>query len=43
MHGLGRLGEEPPNVARGLADALLVLNQRDAHIAFSILAEADAG
>ena len=34
--------KETADVARGLADALLVLDQRDAHIAVAVLAEADA-
>src|SRR5262249_23333947 len=35
--------EEAADVARGLADALLVLNQRDADEAFAVLAEPHAG
>ena len=35
--------KKAPDVARGLADALLVLDQRDAHMALAVLAEADAG
>src|SRR5262249_55571690 len=33
----------PPQIAGGLADALLVLDQRDAYEPFAMLAEADAG
>jgi hypothetical protein len=36
------LGEEPLDVARRLADAVLVLDQRDAHEIVAVLAEADA-
>src|SRR5262245_63319964 len=43
MHGFVRPGEELFDAARGLADAMLVLHQGDAHIAFAILAEAEAG
>src|SRR5688572_26794604 len=35
--------KKPPDVARGLADALLVLDQRDAHKTFAALTEAGAG
>ena len=35
--------EEAADIARGLADALLVLHQRDAHEALAVFAEADAG
>ena len=35
--------KKAPDVAGGLADALLVLDQRDAHEALAVLAEADAG
>ena len=35
--------KEAAHVAGGLADALLVLHERDAHKAFAILAKADAG
>ena len=35
--------EEAADVARGLADALLVLDQRDADMIVAVLAEADAG
>ena len=38
-----RAFKKTPHVARGLADALLVLNQRDAHIAFAALAEPGPG
>src|SRR5262249_60528655 len=31
------------DIACGLADALLVLHQRDTHVSFAVLAEADAG
>src|SRR5215213_3216141 len=31
------------DVARGLTDALLILHQRDAHVAFAVLAERNAG
>ena len=34
--------KETPDVAGGLADALLVLDQRDAHIALAVLAEGNA-
>ena len=37
------LGEERLHPARRLADAMLVLDQGDAHIALALLAEADAG
>src|ERR1041385_4816823 len=40
---LGGGFEEAADIARGLADALLILHQRDAHMAFAIFAEADAG
>src|SRR5690348_14421343 len=35
--------KEPAEIAGGLADALLVLDQGDAHEPFAVLAEADAG
>src|SRR3990170_1516115 len=35
--------EEAADIAGGLADALLVLHQRDADMAFAIFAETDAG
>src|SRR5882672_12357741 len=35
--------KEPAQIAGGLADTLLVLDQGDAHEAFPVLAEADAG
>src|SRR5262249_32168891 len=35
--------EEPPEIARGLADALFVLDQRDAHETFAVFAKPDAG
>src|SRR5437879_3338868 len=35
--------KKAPDVAGGLADALLVLDQRDADISFAVFAEADAG
>src|SRR5580704_8574737 len=35
--------KEAPQVARGLANALLVLDERDAHEPFAVLAEANAG
>src|SRR5450631_1424958 len=38
-----RAFKEASDIAGGLADALLVLDQRDPHIAFAMLAEADAG
>ena len=38
-----RAFKEAPDVAGGLADALLVLDQRDAHITLAVFAEADAG
>ena len=34
--------EEAPQIARGLSDALLVLDQREAKEAFAIFAKADA-
>ena len=34
--------EEAPNAARGLADALLVLDQRQAYVIVAVLAETDA-
>src|SRR4029077_19566118 len=37
------LREEFADIARRLADALLVLDQRDTHKALAVLAEADAG
>ncbi len=37
------LAEEPANIARSLPDAVLVLDQRDAHIALAMFAEADPG
>ena len=40
MQAFRRFGEEFPDIARGLADALLVLDQRDAHMAFAVFAEA---
>ena len=39
---IGRI-KEAPHAARRLAEALLILDQRDADIAFAFLAEADAG
>src|SRR5205814_1520048 len=36
-------GEHPPDRARRLRDALLVLDEREAHVAVAALAEADAG
>src|SRR5690242_18815807 len=39
----GRCVQEAADIAGGLADALLVLDQRDAHEAFAALAEAGAG
>src|SRR3546814_19565063 len=42
--GPGRwTGEELLDVLHGLADPVLVLDQRDAHIALAVLAEAAAG
>ena len=41
QRGVGGL-EEAPDAARGLADALLVLDQRKAHEIVAVLAEADA-
>ena len=35
--------QETLQIARCLADAMLVLDQRDADVAFAVLAEADAG
>src|SRR5262249_15642553 len=35
--------QEAPDIARGLTDALFVLDQRYAHVAFAVFAEADAG
>src|SRR5271169_6077379 len=35
--------KEAADIARGLADSLLVLHQRDTHEALAIFAEADAG
>ena len=40
---LVRRFKEAADVAGGLADALLVLDQRDAHVVVAVLAEADAG
>src|SRR5271155_6011050 len=34
--------EEAPDAARGLADALLVLDQREAHVIVAVLAKSDA-
>ena len=35
--------KKPTDVARGLTNTLLILDQRDAHVPFPVLAEADAG
>jgi hypothetical protein len=42
MQRLIRGLEEPLHAARGLSDALLVLDQREAHVVVAVLAEADA-
>src|SRR5579885_3655396 len=42
MHRLGGFGEEFADVARRLADALLVLDEGDAHVALAVFAEANA-
>src|ERR1700730_8187181 len=36
-----RAFKEAPDITRGLTDALLVLDQRDPHVSFPILAKAD--
>ena len=43
MQLFGATFKKAADVAGGLADALLVLDQRDAHVAFAALAEAGAG
>ena len=43
MHRFRGVGEELFEVARGLADAVLVLDERDADMAFAILAKAETG
>src|SRR4026209_1911057 len=43
VHAGAGAGEELLDVPRGLADAVLVLDQRDAHEALAVLAEAQAG